>query len=61
MAFLMAMGVSCRFVAIAYDRKPGFRHVFVEWWTREDSGRMDVTVPPGTIHIEDERMVVYAV
>lgn len=59
-AVLSRMGVRNRFVAIRYGGSPEFLHVFVEWWSMPDHQwvRFDPTVNPGTIHQEDERMVV---
>lgn len=56
-ASFVALGVPTRFVAIRYGGSPGFRHVFIEFY----SGvwvRVDPTVGTGTIHQEDERMIV---
>jgi hypothetical protein len=58
-AVLFTMGFPVRFVAIRYDGSPEFLHVFVEFLYRGQWQRMDPTVPPGTIHQEDERMEIY--
>ncbi len=59
-AILTRMGIRNRFVAIRYGGDPEYRHVFGEWWNTvsQEWERFDVTVPRGTVHEEDERMVV---
>lgn len=57
---LVAMGVPARFVAIRYGGSEDFLHVFVEFRWEWSWIRLDPTVPRGTIHAEDERMIVNA-
>lgn len=60
-ALLSAMGIRNRFTAIRYGGHEEFLHVFSEWWSnpRQEWVRMDVTIPFGVIHKEDERMLVH--
>ena len=59
-SILSSMGLRNRFVAIRYGGKPEFLHVFGEWWSNpgDEWQRMDITVPFGLIHEENERMVL---
>lgn len=57
-AVLAAMGISCRFVAIRYGGSEEFLHVFPEYRAPWEWIALDVTVPSGTVHEFDERMVV---
>lgn len=58
-AFLSSMGIRNRFVAIRYGGSSEFLHVFSEWFysPSQEWVRMDVTIPFGIVHEEDERIV----
>lgn len=58
-AIFSSLGIPSRFVAIRYDDKPDFEHVFVEAYDASQGrwGVFDPTVDVGTVYNETERMV----
>jgi transglutaminase-like putative cysteine protease len=54
---IKTLGYRVRFVAIRYSDPTEFQHVFLEYHNGSRWVRVDPTTPPGTIHVEIERMV----